>query len=256
MTKLIRFRWRKKILTKDQEEDLADKIKNGDQQALALLILSHLPLIKSISRQYRGKGEDFEDLVQEGYLGLMKAAKRYEKGHNARFSTYASLWVQESMRLAVIRSRLIRLPDYLGKALYAENKTEKQKRKKNAGQKVLKSIKIKENTIKCLEFVNAKVISLDEETETEEGEPIAVDKKDSIEQEYENESLLKDLQISFLQLEEKYQEILELRFGFYGKEPITLEKIAEKKGVTREAIRQMQERAINKLKKKLIERGW
>ncbi|MCE5388246.1 MAG: sigma-70 family RNA polymerase sigma factor [Acidithiobacillus sp.] len=250
------------FLSKSQESALLIRLRQGDAGARASLISAHMPLVRAIARGYRNKGLSQDDLVQEGYMGLLRATERYREGHGTRFSSYATWWVREAMQRALIRSRFIRLPDYLAKSLHAHTQKEEQSGNSSASpleqrQRRVEALGVRESTVRALEFADIRVSSLDEEIQ--EG----VQRMDHIMgfmaspcQEYDREACAKALRGFLLQLNAKQREVMIYRFGLQGDAPMTLEAVAEKLGVSREAVRQLQVRALGKLRQLLVEGGW
>lgn len=248
------------FLSAQQEASLIQRLRRGDDSARASLIAAHMPLVRSIARSYRNKGLSQEDLFQEGYMGLLRAAERYREGLGTRFSSYATWWIREAMQRALIRSRFIRLPDYLAKSLHAHTQREDESTLSNSDeirQKRVEALGVRESTVRALEFADIRVSSLDEETQ--EG----FQRIDQIMgvmaspcQEYDRESCARALRGFLSELNAKQREVMIYRFGLHGDSPMTLEAVAERLGVSREAVRQLQVRALAKLRQLLVENGW
>ncbi|MBU2754331.1 sigma-70 family RNA polymerase sigma factor [Acidithiobacillus sp. CV18-2] len=248
------------FLSAQQEASLIQRLRRGDDSARASLIAAHMPLVRSIARSYRNKGLSQEDLFQEGYMGLMRAAERYREGLGTRFSSYATWWIREAMQRALIRSRFIRLPDYLAKSLHAHTQREDESALSNSDeirQKRVEALGVRESTVRALEFADIRVSSLDEETQ--EG----FHRIDQIMgvmaspcQEYDRESCARALRGFLSELNAKQREVMIYRFGLHGDSPMTLEAVAERLGVSREAVRQLQVRALGKLRQLLVDGGW
>ncbi|MDD3760101.1 MAG: sigma-70 family RNA polymerase sigma factor [Acidithiobacillus sp.] len=248
------------FLSAQQEASLIQRLHQGDDSARASLIAAHMPLVRSIARSYRNKGLSQEDLFQEGYMGLMRAAERYREGLGTRFSSYATWWIREAMQRALIRSRFIRLPDYLAKSLHAHTQREDESALSSSDeirQKRVEALGVRESTVRALEFADIRVSSLDEETQ--EG----FHRIDQIMgvmaspcQEYDRESCARALRGFLSELNAKQREVMIYRFGLHGDSPMTLEAVAERLGVSREAVRQLQVRALGKLRQLLVDSGW
>lgn len=247
------------FLSQQQELELVRRQHQGDETARATLVSAHIPLVRAVARSYRNKGLSHEDLIQEGYMGLMRAADRFRPDMGTRFSSYATWWVREAMQRALIRARFIRLPDYLAKSLHAylqrgeEADTSAPEQRENRRR----ALGVRESTLRALDFADIRVCSLDEEIHDgpsrmemasgELGSPAA---------DYDQASLCKALRAQLLQLNDKQREVMIYRYGLYGDAPMTLEAVAERMGVSREAVRQLQVRALGRLRQSLGEAGW
>ncbi len=248
------------FLTQDRELQLIRRLRQGDGCARATLISAHMPLVRAVARAYRNKGLSQEDLLQEGYMGLLRAADRFREGLGTRFSSYATWWIREAMQRALIRSRFIRLPDYLAKSLHAylqrgedeSGSTEDARREQRR-----EALGVRESTMRALDFADIRVCSLDEEftdgpsrIEQVPGDTASPD------MDYDRESICKALREHLAELNEKQREVMIFRYGIHGDAPMTLEAVAERMGVSREAVRQLQVRALTRLRQSLSDSGW
>jgi RNA polymerase sigma factor (sigma-70 family) len=248
------------FLSAQQEASLIQRLRRGDESARASLVSAHMPLVRSVARAYRNKGLSQDDLIQEGYMGLMRATERFREGLGTRFSSYATWWIREAMQRALIRSRFIRLPDYLAKSLHAHTQREDESTLNSSEEvrrKRVEALGVRESTVRALEFADIRVSSLDEEIQ--EG----LSRIDQIMgvmaspcQEYDRESCARALRGFLLELNPKQREVMIYRFGLHGDAPMTLEAVAERLGVSREAVRQLQVRALGKLRQLLVDGGW
>lgn len=248
------------FLTQDQELQLIRRLRQGDDSARATLISAHMPLVRAVARSYRNKGLSQEDLLQEGYMGLLRAADRFREGLGTRFSSYATWWIREAMQRALIRSRFIRLPDYLAKSLHAylqRGEDESEHNEDTRREQRREALGVRESTMRALDFADIRVCSLDEEfadgpsrVEQVPGDTASPD------MDYDRESICKALREHLAELNEKQREVMIFRYGIHGDSPMTLEAVAERMGVSREAVRQLQVRALTRLRQSLSDSGW
>ncbi|MEY2336285.1 sigma-70 family RNA polymerase sigma factor [Acidithiobacillus ferrianus] len=246
------------FLSQKQESQLIRRLRRGDECARATLISAHMPLVRAVARGYRNKGLSQEDLLQEGYMGLLRAADRFREGLGTRFSSYATWWIREGMQRALIRSRFIRLPDYLAKSLHAYLQREEEEGDVGARREQRReALGVRESTMRALDFADIRVYSLDDDSD---------DGPSRIEQvigdvagpdnDYDRDAICRALRVHVAELNEKQREVMMFRYGMYGGAPMTLEAVADRMGVSREAVRQLQVRALARLRQSLSESGW
>ena len=243
------------LLTFDEELDLSRKIMKGDEQARQRLIEANLRLVVKIAKAYVSPEVSFLDIVQEGNLGLIKAAGKYDYNKNVRFSTYAAWWIKQSIVRALSnKKRAIRLPHRKEESLKKIQKsyytlTQVLQRKPSIAE-VAKDVLMKEEEVSSILSASGSVASLDSEENFESGTLMDVYQDESYTP--ENELLsqsLKEETMKFLEhLMEKEKQILLYRFSFYGGEKYTLKRIGEKMGISPETVRQIEIRAIKKLR--------
>ncbi|WP_291512025.1 sigma-70 family RNA polymerase sigma factor [Acidithiobacillus sp.] len=247
------------FLSPEQESAVIAQIRKGDEGARATIVSAHMPLVRAIARSYRNKGLSQEDLVQEGYMGLMRAVDRFQEGMGTRFSSYATWWIREAMQRALIRARFIRLPDYLAKSLHALQQKSLDEVDGHEAQRAQRreALGVRDSTMRALDFADVRVCSLDEEMEDGPSriEQVVGDVA-SPAQDYDRDASVRALREHLKLLNEKQREVMIYRFGLHGDAPMTLEAIAERLGVSREAVRQLQVRALLRLRQALSESGW
>ncbi len=248
----------------DEQRKLLIRIKNNDQEATEQFIEGNLKLVVSIAMKYQGRGLDLLDLIQEGNIGLMKAIEKYDLTRENRFSTYATWWIKQSITRALLdQSDTIRKPVHFSETLNKIKRIKAYLLQKNGieptNKEIAKALNISEKQLEEIYTLNPKQISLNispfneredssSNQQNELSDYIAADEGNP-EEELINSSLkevLNDLMDKCLT--EKEKNIIKLRFGFSGQEVMTLGEVGKKYGVTRERIRQIEHKALQKLK--------
>jgi RNA polymerase primary sigma factor len=246
-------------LTVEQEKELGARIREGDQEALSLLVESNLRFVVSICKKYRGLGLSFLDLMNEGNIGLIEAAKRFDPDKNVKFITYAVWWIRQAIIHALAKqSGAFRLPQKQANQIYQLGKKfnvllQKLEREPNVSE-LAQAMDLSVEEVEQLMQVSGGNISLSESLDDESDFQLL----DKLVQETElgaDEQLLQEAfegQVHQLLggLDEKESKVLRLRFGLHGNEPKTLKEIGEMMSLSRERIRQIENMALRKLRKK------
>ncbi|HJA66464.1 RNA polymerase subunit sigma [Lachnoclostridium sp. An169] len=247
------------LLEPEEEKELGRRISEGDESARRRLAEGNLRLVVSLAKHYTGRGVPFLDLIQEGNMGLMRAAEKYDYKMENRFSTYASWWIREAMQRAIDQqSREIRVPVHV-----AENMKKVQKAAKDLQQtlgrdatpaEIAEKLGRTESDVKEILTYLQSPVSLEtpvgEDGENSLGD-LVEDKSESTPEEA-MEALVEKEEVSELlsSLNEREQKVIRLRFGLEDGKAHTLEEIGEMLGVTRERVRQIEARAMEKLRQK------
>ncbi len=243
------------LLDFDTELELSRRIQKGDEIARQRLIESNLRLVVKIAKAYASHDIAFIDIVQEGNLGLIKAASKYDYRKNVRFSTYAAWWIKQAIVRALSnKRRTIRLPHRKEEALKKIQKSyytlNQELGRKPTVEEIAEDLKMNEDDISAILNISGSVASLDMEINDDSGNLLDLCEDYSFDPDRElMEKSLKEETLKFLEhLMEKEKEILKYRFSFYGGKKYTLKKIGEELGISPETVRQIEMRAIRKLR--------
>src|ERR687898_975820 len=241
------------LLTHREEIDLSKRAKAGDDRARKKLVEKNLRLVVSVAKRYRGMGLPFEDLIQEGNIGLMKAADRFDPEMGRRFSTYATWWIRQAIGRAIEdKGRAIRLPMHTGekarKAARTRSELSAQLGREPTDEEVAERLGWTAREVRtAIEFL-ADVISLDRPVSSEDGAPglgelledeRASEVPEAVVQGIENGLLWEALQ----EMSDRGRHVLGRRYGLDGREPATLAEVGAELDITRERVRQLQRKA-------------
>ncbi|RJR28900.1 MAG: RNA polymerase sigma factor RpoD/SigA [Candidatus Latescibacterota bacterium] len=246
------------LLTREQEKDLAKRIRKGDEGALHDLVKANLRFVVSIAKQYVNQGLSLADLVNEGNLGLIKAAYRFDEKRGYKFISYAVWWIRQAMLQALAeQSRIVRLPLNRAGTLYRIGKAARQLDQELGRNpevdEIAKKLKLPHDEVRDTMQIANSHLSLDASFGNDQEENSLVDylADDNLEspdeQTYVN-ALSEDMQKALDTLTDRERAILSLYFGLEGEEPLTLEEIGKRMNLTRERIRQIKEKAILRLR--------
>ncbi|MFZ2324179.1 MAG: RNA polymerase sigma factor RpoD/SigA [Ignavibacteriaceae bacterium] len=245
------------LLTPEQEIELAIKIKKGDQQAMELLTKANLRFVVSVAKQYQNQGLSLGDLINEGNVGLIKAAKRFDETRGFKFISYAVWWIRQSILQALAeQSRIVRLPlnrigalNRIGKA-YSSLKQEFER--EPSAEELANELEMDIEEISDTMKLSGKQVSMDAPFALGE-ENSLLDILENVQQpapdnQLINESLKVEIRNALASLPEREAEVLRLYFGIDVDYAMTLEEIGEKFNLTRERVRQIKEKAIRRLR--------
>ena len=247
-----------KPLSGDDEKALGRRIQKGDQEALQRLVEANLRFVVSYAKRYRGLGLSFLDLIHEGTLGLMEAAKRFDPERTVKFISYAVWWVRQSIFHALSeQTRAFRLPPKLSgqisKVVIARQQLSAQLERAPTAAELAAKTELSEQQLADLLQVAGDDLSLStavgEDGTLELGDTLEQDTIPSVELEMIRSSMEEQIRAMVAELDEKEREVIRMRFGFDGDEPRTLQEIGDTLGVSRERIRQIESRAKEKLRR-------
>ncbi len=245
-----------RLLTAEQERELAAKSEKGDSVARNMLIESNLRLVVSIAKRYSGRGMSFLDLIQEGNIGLMKAVEKYDYRLGYKFSTYATCWIKQAITRGISdQSRTVRLPVHMVENINRYNRTHRMLTNTFGRTPTITEIaevmNATEDQIQDWQRYSVATVSLDspigEEEDTSLGDLLPDENIVSPETDALANLLKNDVNILLESLTEKERTIIRLRFGLEDGIPHTLEEVGSQYNVTRERIRQIESKALRKL---------
>ncbi len=250
---------RLELISADEEVELAKRIKQGDQIALEKLTKANLRFVVSVSKQYQNQGLTLPDLINEGNLGLIKAAQRFDETKGFKFISYAVWWIRQSILQALAeQSRIVRLPLNKIGTINRINKTfsqlEQEYEREPTAEEISTLLEMSEQDVKDSMRSTGKHLSMDAPLSTsDEGsgsmyDLMVSDDNPSPEQELMNDSLRREIERALATLTTREAEVLRCFFGLNGKSAMTLEEIGEKFDLTRERVRQIKEKGLRRLK--------
>ena len=245
------------MLSADEEIKLANRIAEGDQSAMNELIEANLRLVVSLARHYQGCGLSYQDLIQEGNIGLIKAAEKFDVSKGFRFSTYASWWIKQALSRAIAdQSRTIRIPVHMTENINKFKKTERellsQLNREPKIKEIADAMGISEKQAKEIQSYIVEPTRLDIQVGDDDDTTIGSFIEDTHfinpESAYIKESNGDIVNAVLDTLSDREANILRLRFGIGGKKAMTLEEVGKEYGLTRERIRQIEAKALRKLR--------
>ncbi len=248
------------LLTPEEEVELAQKIKQGDQNALEKLTKANLRFVVSVAKQYQNQGLSLSDLINEGNLGLIKAAQRFDETRGFKFISYAVWWIRQSILQALAeQSRIVRLPlnkvGSLNKINKAFSALEQEFEREPSADELAEMLDIGIDEVETTLSVAARHVSVDAPfVDGEDNSLLDVLENaltpDTDEKLHYNESLREEIERSLSTLTNRQKAVIKLYFGIGVKHPLSLEDIGERFELTRERVRQIKDKAINKLRSK------
>lgn len=247
---------REDLITVEEEVELAQRIRKGDRVALEKLTRANLRFVVSVAKQYQNQGLSLPDLINEGNLGLIKAAEKFDETRGFKFISYAVWWIRQSILQALAeQSRIVRLPlnqvGSLNKISKAFSKFEQENERRPSPEELADELEIPVDKISDTLKVSGRHISVDAPfVEGEDNSLLDVlvnDDSPMADRSLVNESLSREIDRALSTLTEREKEIIQMFFGINTQE-MTLEEIGDKFGLTRERVRQIKEKAIRRLR--------
>ena len=248
---------REDLITTDEEVELAQRIHKGDERALERLVCANLRFVVSVAKQYQNQGLSLNDLINEGNMGLINAARKFDETRGFKFISYAVWWIRQSILQAISeQSRIVRMPlnqvGFQSKLSKAKTNFE-QKYERQASIEELSEL-MKEPELKIADALgsNGKKVSVDAPLQNDDSsamiDTMQDENQDPTDIKMERESLDADLGTALGFLAEREQKVLIMIFGLFGCPEMTAEEVANKLNLTRERVRQIKERALRRLR--------
>jgi RNA polymerase primary sigma factor len=246
------------LLTREEEQAIARRIQKGSKAALEQMVKANLRFVVSIAKQYSNQGLPLEDLINDGNLGLIKAAHRFDPERGYKFISYAVWWIRQAMLQSLAEhSRIVRLPLNRAGTLYRIGKAKRQLDQElgrtPSAEEIAKRLEISTEEVEDTMHIANTHVSLDDPYSNDKDDNslvdyLADDNSASPDEDTYTNALSDDIEKALNTLSEREQMILRLYFGVGGQEPLTLEDIGKQLGLTRERIRQIKEKAIQRLR--------
>ena len=248
---------REELITAEEEVELARRIKSGDDSALDKLVKANLRFVVSVAKQYQNQGLSLPDLINEGNLGLIKAAQRFDETRGFKFISYAVWWIRQSILQALAeQSRLVRLPlnqvGSLNKIKKATSRLEQEYERPPSVEEIAQKLDIPEHKLDKAMRITTRYVSMDapitDDEDTKFLDVFVSEDTPRTDNNLMRESLNKEIQRSLSTLTEKERDVINLYYGIGMNHGLTLDEIGAKFNLTRERVRQIKEKAIRRLK--------
>jgi len=247
------------LITSEQEIELAERIREGDQEALDILTKANLRFVVSVAKQYQNKGLSLNDLINEGNLGLIKAAKKFDETRGFKFISYAVWWIRQSIMQAIAdQSRMVRLPlnrvGALTKISKAASQLEQELERKPTAQEIAQELDMPvEDVSYALRHAGRHVsmdapISQGDDNKSSLLDLLSNNEQPSPDYTLMDDSLKNDIESALSTLSEREAQVIKLYFGLDNEHSATLEEIGEMLNLTRERVRQIKEKALLRLR--------
>lgn len=246
------------LLTADEEVELAQRIKKGDQRAFDRLVRCNLRFVVSVAKQYQNQGIDLEDIINEGNMGLIKAAQKFDETRGFKFISYAVWWIRQSIMQAIAeQGRVVRLPlnqvGNVNKLKREISKFEQEHERKPSADELAENINLSEDKIVEAMRISGRHASIDapfaDGDDNSLLDILVNDDSPLADDQLVTESLQDEIERALSCLLQREQEVIKYFYGLDGRNEMTYEEIAQLLGLTRERVRQIKDKAIQKLKK-------
>lgn len=244
------------LISPEEEVSLARRIKSGDSDALSKLVKANLRFVVSVAKQYQNQGMSLPDLINEGNLGLMKAAQRFDETRGFKFISYAVWWIRQAILQSLAeQARIVRLPvnkiGSINRINRAFSRLEQEYEREPSSQEIADILEMASDEVKDSLKTNGRTVSMDAPISSEEDNNMydilqSVDTP-SPDKNLINESLAYEIERALSTLSPREAKVLKLYFGINMKHPFTLEEIGEELALTRERVRQIKEKAIKRI---------
>jgi RNA polymerase primary sigma factor len=244
------------LITPEDEVILARRIRSGDRDAFAKLVKANLRFVVSVAKQYQNQGMSLPDLINEGNLGLMKAAQRFDETRGFKFISYAVWWIRQAILQSLAeQARIVRLPvnkiGSINRINRAFSRLEQEFEREPTSQEIADMLEMAPEEIKEALKTNGRTVSMDAPISAEEDnnmyDVLQSSDTPSPDKNLINESLAYEIERALSTLSPRESKVLKLYFGISMKHPFTLEEIGEELGLTRERVRQIKEKAIKRI---------
>ena len=248
---------KEELITTDEEVQLAQRIRAGDQHALEKLCKANLRFVVSVAKQYQNQGLSLPDLINEGNLGLIKAARRFDETRGFKFISYAVWWIRQSILQALAeQSRIVRLPlnqvGSLSKMNKVSSRLEQKYERPPSADEIANEMEIPQHKVEETLRISTRTISMDAPIDQDDElrflDVFVAEDVPGTDEDLIRESLAREVQRSLSTLAEKEREIINLFYGIGVPHNYTLEEIGDMFGLTRERVRQIKEKALRRLK--------
>ncbi len=252
------------LLTPEEEKELAIRAKNGDKEALKKLVEGNLRFVINVAKNFTGWGVPLTDLIAAGNLGLIEAAKRFDPEKDVKFISYAVWWIRQAIMQTIFQQTgAVRIPVkeslFISKVKDAYEKLKEKLKREPTIEEIAEEVDASPRKVKTALQIVRVPLSFDQPISDEEEDLTLLDLvsksgTEDVEKEVVEEALHKEIEKLLNVLDKRERTIIEERFGLNGKEPKTLNEVGEKLGISRERVRQLEQRALKKLRTLAIKR--